>query len=178
MAVALYAAGGVVQYFIDMTVNFETVAHHNALYALPRNFLFYGFPFLALGHVMARDGVLESVQGLLRWPIVAGVLALMALEIWVKYIAFPHDAVFEICLSHFLAAPLLFAWLMTLKLRRAAWWMAPMSAAIYFVHALVLMTLEPLTGLAPTELTLLAIPICVVVGFVIVKINNRPIPLV
>jgi hypothetical protein len=66
---------------------------------------------------------------------------------------------------------------MTLKLRQAAWWMAPMSAAIYFVHALVLMALAALTGLAATPLTLMAMPVCVVVGAVIVWLNNRPIPL-
>jgi peptidoglycan/LPS O-acetylase OafA/YrhL len=177
LAGGLYALGGALQYGMDLTVDFDTVAHHNALYALPRNFLFFGFPFVALGHVMAREGVLDAVQGLLRWRIVAVVVALVVLENWVKYVAFPHNAVFEVCLVNFLAGPLVFAWLMTLKLRRAAWWMAPMSAAIYFVHALVLMALAALTGLAATPLTLLAMPVCVVAGAVIVWLNNRPIPL-
>lgn len=177
LAAGLYLAGAVVQYGMDMVVDFDTVAHHNALYALPRNFLFYGFPFMALGHLMARDGVLEQAERAVTLPLFAAVLALLASEIYVKYAAFPHDAVFEINLANFLLAPMIFVWLMRRRGWRAAPWMAPLSAAIYFSHALVLIVLEALTGLAPTPLTLLAMPVCVGLGLLILKVNNRPLPL-
>jgi hypothetical protein len=163
---------------MDAVVDFDTATHHNALYALPRNFLFYGFPFMALGHLMARDGVLERVQRATTLPLFAAVLALLASEIYVKYAAFPHDAVFEINLANILLAPMIFAWLMRRQGWRAAPWMAPLSAAIYFSHALVLIVLEAVTGLSPTPLTLLAVPVCLGVGFVVLKANNRPLPLV
>ena len=178
LAVALYFTGGAVQYAMDMVIDFETVAHHNALYALPRNFLFYGFPFMALGHLMAREDVLARVQAMARLPLFAGLLGLLALEIYVKYVAFPHEAVFEVTLANILVAPLIFVWLLGLENVRAAPWMAPVSAAIYFVHALVLIALEQVTGLTPSLLTLVAVAVCIPVGLGLVKINNRPLPLV
>ena len=178
LAAGLYATGGALQYAMDATVDFATVAHHNALYAVPRNFLFYGFPFVALGHVMARPGVLERVQGRLGWPLFAALIAALFVEITVKYLGFSHEAVFETNLAMFPLAAVVFAWLLSLRGVRAAPWMAPMSAGVYFVHALVLMALEPVAGLTPTLLTLVAVVISVAAAWVLMKLNGRPIPLV
>ncbi|UYV36135.1 acyltransferase [Rhodobacteraceae bacterium D3-12] len=178
LAGALYLTGGVVQYALDVLVDFETVKHHNALYALPRNFLFYGFPFMALGYLMQEEAVRDWLGRVSRWPVVLGLVALLMLENWVKYVGFAHDAVFEVAVMNFALAPVIFAWLLRLKGVRAAPWMAPMSAAIYFVHALVLLVLEQVAGLTPSLLTLVAVVICLPVGWVLVKANNRPLPLV
>ncbi|MDQ2094639.1 acyltransferase [Rhodalgimonas zhirmunskyi] len=178
LAAAAYGLGGVVQYAMDLTLDFQTVAHHNALYALPRNFVTYGFPFMVLGHLMTRREVREFIDSILSLRLFLVLCALLLAENAVKYWSFDHEAIFEINLMNFLIAPLIFGWLLSLKTVRAAAWMAPLSAAIYFVHALVLLLLEPVVGLSPTPLTLLAIVVSAVVGFGLIKINNKPIPLV
>ena len=174
----LYGIGGALQYGMNVTIDFATVAHHNALYAVPRNFLFYGFPFVTLGYVLARDRVLARVQEMLKPGIVVLVLVLLFAENWLKFHWMPHDGVLEINLMNFVLAPIIFAWLMTLHGVSAAAWMAPVSAAIYFVHALVLLLLEPVLGLSPTPLTLVTIVLSFAIGMVLVKVNNKPLPLV
>lgn len=178
LAAGLYLCGGVIQYAMDMVIDFETVKHHNALYAAPRNFLFYGFPFMALGYLLSRDEVRAWVQRRSTLPLFLTLLVLLMAENWVKYVAFSHEAIFELAMVNFPLAPMVFAWLLGVRNVRAAWWMAPLSAAIYFVHALVLLLLEPVLGLSPTPLTLVAIVVSAVVGYGLVRINNKPIPLV
>ena len=42
----------------------------------------------------------------------------------------------------------------------------------------VLLLLEPVIGLSPTPLTLVAIVLSLGIGLVLVKVNNKPFPLV
>lgn len=142
LAVVLAVLGFVIQTGMNAALDFGAVRYRAGLTVLPRNFLFYGFPYLAFGYLMARPGVLGAVR---RWmtPGVALLIAgLYTAEVTGNYLLVGRDGILDIMLTNIIAGPLLFAWLLGRQGGRTAPWVAPMSAAIYFVHPAIIEVLE------------------------------------
>lgn len=176
LAVGLAVLGFVIQTGMNAALDMEAVRYRAGLTVLPRNFLFYGFPFLAFGYLMARPGVLEMVRRWLTPGVVVIIAALFMVEVTGNYLLVGRNGILDIMLTNIIAGPLLFAWLLDRRGGRTASWVAPMSAAIYFVHPAIIEVLEAglHTGYALTALA--AIALSFAAGAALMR-ANRYVPL-
>lgn len=172
LAFGLYGIGVLLQYVMNLNLDYATLAHRNAYVSLPRNFLFYGFPFLAIGHVIARPGGLVAMKRFLKPGVLLAVLALYAGEITFNFFTFELDDLFEVNFANILVAPILFAALLQVRLRWSANWLASLSGGIYFVHPLILLALIGSFGNQLSLMALVAMPLCILAGFVLVRMNK------
>lgn len=172
LAFGLYTAGVLLQLGLNITLDTGALAHRGAYDVIPRNFLTIGAPFLILGHLLARPGNLEWVRERLTVRAFALVLLLGLVEISFNYVNFPYFAVVETLWFNILLAPMLFTWLMGLKIPAQGRWMAPMAAAIYLIHPLILYVLDDF-GEFSTIVSLAALPLCFALGAALLMLNRK-----
>ncbi|GGL52975.1 acyltransferase family protein [Wenxinia marina] len=146
LALAAVLTGATVQYLLNYVVGTADLPHRNAWIALSRNFLFLGFPYLAFGYLLRRRPV---ASGPWLWPALAAACLVIAAETWVNYRALGLGGFFDITLGAIVTTPLLLIALLRWRGAPGAAWMAPLSAALYLVHPLVLYPLFEFAHLPP-----------------------------
>ncbi|MER5173278.1 acyltransferase family protein [Thioclava sp. GXIMD2076] len=176
LAVAILFLGAALQYGqrVDQSPVHESLPI-SADGALARNFLFFAFPFMALGYVAARlqgrwDGLTQTGRRLLLG--VTG--AIFAAEIGMNDLVFNAVGPFDIFLSSALFIPVLF---LTLKGQGGGWQISPVwSTGIYLVHVLWINVL----GMALPDLPKLALGLAVIAlslaSVPVLRQVNRSIP--
>lgn len=172
-AVCLVLTGAIIQWFHNTLFDLEQVPFRNAQEAITRNFLFIGFPYLAIGYVMRRSGFLTS------WPtrklialLAVACVALIA-ETWAHWTFIKISGIHNVFASAVLFTPLVFALSLRIKLSLNAPWMSPLATMIYFSHMLVLIPLQNLTELTATPVSLLSLYATIVGSAIYLALKAR-----
>lgn len=154
LAVGLFVIGAAVQYAENALLDFDTMHNHYDLLVLTRNFLFYGFPYLALGALIGRGAILSRPSPRGRAGLVIVALALMLAETTLQYLSFSPEGFYDLSLSAFLLTPVLFVFVRDLPV--ATLWADPrkLSMVVYLSHPLYLLPLRLWTNLGPLGLTI------------------------
>ncbi|MYM54030.1 acyltransferase family protein [Thalassovita mangrovi] len=142
LAVLLVAAAVALQYYEDVTYDMAHLALRRVHEAESRNFLFMGFPFVAIGVVIRRTGFAEGQIGPRDWGLLALALAAMAVEVGFNFRFMPPDGIYEVIFSALLVAPMLFRFAKRLPLQMQGRAVRDLSSAIYFSHLLLLIPLR------------------------------------
>ena len=149
LALGLFLVGFTVQYVLNYLVGFDRLTHRNGWIVLLRNFVFFGFPYMALGYLLRRGTMLDRIGT----PGLIGLLALgsavMAAEVWLNYNFLILAGYFDLIGGAFLVTPVVFLLLTRVRAIPGNRWLAPMSAAIYFIHPIFVYPLEHWIGIEP-----------------------------
>ncbi|CUH62660.1 Fucose 4-O-acetylase [Thalassovita gelatinovora] len=172
LAVSLVAVGVALQYFEDITQDMEHLRYRHAHEAEVRNFLFMGFPFVALGVVIRRTRFAEGELRARDWVLLGlGSIVLFA-EIGFNYRYLPTKGIFELVFSAVVMAPLLFRFANALPLRVGGRKLRDLSSAIYFSHLLPLIPLRAGFDLSFGELALLALVLSFALAPLLLRLNR------
>jgi len=172
MAAGFFIAGIAVQYSLNYIVGFENLTHRNAWIVLSRNFLFFGFPYMAMGYLMRRDGMFLHWPPARLWAVFLAGVALIALEVWFNYGQLILAGYFDLIVGAFVATPVLVAILVRVPMAPGIVWLGPLSAAIYFVHPLFVYPLEHWAGIEPLLRAPLSLALSIVAAYALLQINR------
>lgn len=140
LVVGLYAVGVIIQYLGNYHVFGGGVVDKllNTFW-IYRNFLFFGFPFFAVGYLLRTTSVIDKLSQSQLLALVCGAWLVLLLEVIANYLMLPKAEGFDMFAGLLLICPLLFVWVNRSNLpdtRNLAKSLALYSAAIYFVHPL------------------------------------------
>ncbi|MGI3183835.1 acyltransferase family protein [Nioella aestuarii] len=173
LAAGLFIVGGVIQYAENALLDFSTLSNHYDLLVITRNFLFYGFPYLALGTLLHRGRLLANSRPETRQWMVAGAGLLLLAETWLAYLAFSPEGFFDLNFAAFLLTPILFVWARDLKIGNLPFDPRHLSMVIYLTHMLYLVPLRIFTGLETVQLTAVTLVLTLGLAPVWLKIARR-----
>lgn len=156
-ATGLFLLGGVMQYAENAWLDFGVFRNHYDLLVLTRNFLFYGFPYLALGLLIRRTGFLEALAAPGRVLLMLGALAMLLAEAWIEYDLFPPEGFYDLTLSAFVLTPVVFVLVRDLPVEIPGFDPRRLSMIIYLSHPLYLIPLREFVTADPVPLTLMTL---------------------
>lgn len=157
LATGLFCIGGAIQYAENLWLDFSALRNHYDLLVLTRNFLFYGFPYLALGVLIARGRLLAGTTPERRRILLLGALTLLLAETTLEYMTFDPEGFYDLTFSAFVLAPVLFVFVRDLPLHLPGFDPRQLSMVIYLSHPLYLLPLRFYTGLGPVGLTVVTL---------------------
>lgn len=103
-----------------------------------RNGLTMVFPFMVLGYAWAQSGRQPPRAEVLRW-LMALALFLVLLEAWAVQYRYGVRVMVELPASTVLATPVIFLWVLGLRVRAPKWPLGFIAAAIYLLHVMAAM---------------------------------------
>ena len=173
IAVGLFVIGAAVQYAENALLDFATIRNHYDLLVVTRNFLFYGFPYLALGALIGRGALLSRTSAGGRAGLVIVALALMTAETTLQYLSFSPEGFYDLTLSAFILTPVLLVFVRDLPV--STLWADPrkLSMVIYLSHPLYLLPLRLWTSLGPLGLTLATLALTFALAPVWMQVGQR-----
>lgn len=161
---------GIFGFFGDSSIG--DLAHKMTLH---RNFLVFGFPFLAIGFLISRhEGAFKRYK---CWFFPAAIIAVASVlaESALNYHIMPSPSEdLDLMVSLFPACALLFLWVRELQISGNSRLLSQVATAIYLVHVFVLKSLTGLMSLTPRVLVTLMISM--VLSVLIIRLN-RVVPL-
>ncbi len=155
LAAGLFLIGGAIQYAENEWLDFGAFRNHYDLLVLTRNFLFYGFPYLALGLLIRRTAFLQSLSAPARVLLMLGALFLLVAETWAEMISFPPDGFYDLTVSAFVLTPVLFVLVRDMPLEIPGFDPRRLSMIIYLSHPLYLIPLREFVTPDPVPLSLM-----------------------
>ncbi|PIV74526.1 MAG: hypothetical protein COW55_08790 [Rhodobacteraceae bacterium CG17_big_fil_post_rev_8_21_14_2_50_65_11] len=173
LSVGLLVTGAAVQYAENALLDYATMSNHYDLLVVTRNFLFYGFPFLALGALIGRGAILSRTSPRGRAALVIVALCLMAAETTLQYQSFSPEGFYDLTLSGFILTPVVFVFVRDLPV--SALWVDPrkLSMVIYLSHPLYLLPLRLWTSLGPLGLTLVTFALTLAFAPLWMRVGQR-----
>lgn len=153
LAAGVFCVGGTMQYSLNLWFDFSTVSNPYDLMALTRNFLFFGFPYLALGVLIARGRLLADTSPARRAIMLLVGVVIMLAEAAMGYRIIPEEGLYDLTFSAFFLTPVLFVIVRDLPLKLSGDGPRKLSMVIYFSHMLYLLPLRFYTDLGPVALT-------------------------
>lgn len=177
LAVGFFVAGLAIQVTLNYIIGFDNLTHRNAWITLSRNFLFFGFPFVAVGYLMRREGLLSGLSNRALAGVMALGLVIIGVEALISYRVLILAGFFDLVAGAFLFTPALFEYLTRLRPRIATTGLAAMAAAIYFIHPLFVYPLEFWAGYEPIIRAPLSLCLSVLAAFLLLRFN-RLIPVI
>lgn len=173
LSVGLLGCGLAVQWTLNLATDPASLPNHNAWYAASRNFLFMGLPYMAIGYMMNRDGLLRN----LSWPwlrrLLIAAAMLMGLEVWMTYQAIGTNGFFDILVSALMMTPLVFARLLQIDLDGDFPWISPLSGLLYLVHPLIAVPVVWALPGSPTVQALLTLVLSLAVAGALLRLGVR-----
>lgn len=171
--VAMFAVGVIIQYagnwhlapneWWDQKLN-STLAY--------RNFLFFGFPFLAIGALIARlEPGLDGIGGRLRFLMPLAFIALAAE--WAINFHFNEPAEFDLYASLLVVAPLLFLVARRSNFTGTSKTLALVAICIYLLHPMIQMLLDLHMDVTGTSRTLVSLAVSAGLAPAIIAVNRR-----
>lgn len=154
LAAVLFCIGGTVQYAENIFLDLSAMRNPYDLLVLTRNFLFYGFPFLALGLLIARGRLLAGIGPRRRFAFLILAVAMMIVETTLEYRSLDPDGFYDLTFSAFVLTPVLFVSVRDLPLTLPRFDPRRISMVVYLSHPLYLLPLRELTGWGPVPLTI------------------------
>jgi len=174
IALVLYTIGLSIQYI----GNYHVVANPSIDKALNshfvyRNFLFFAFPFFAVGYLLRRTEVykkfsLASVAGM---ALVTAILLLIESYLDFKFMVITKG--FDIFLFLILVCPLIFVTALKLDIKGESKTLALYSTGIYFIHPLFISLIKNYVDIGGTLLTFVVAIISTLATWLLIKINNK-----
>lgn len=172
LALGLFLIGYTIQYVLNYVVGFDRLTHHNGWIVLLRNFLFFGFPYMALGYLLRRGSFLDGMSTR-RLFLLLGVGALvMALEVLLNYHFLILAGYFDLIAGAFVVTPVLFLLLTRVRGLPGGIWLAPMSAAIYFIHPIFVYPLEHWMGWEPMVRAPVSLAASLCASYLLLRFNK------
>jgi surface polysaccharide O-acyltransferase-like enzyme len=172
IALGLFLIGFTIQYVLNFLVGFEQLTHRNGWIVLLRNFAFFGFPYMALGYLLRRGTALDQF----RSPALLGLLALgvmiMAGEVWLNYHFLILGGYFDLIGGAFLVTPVLFLLLTRVRGIPEGRWLAPLSAAIYFIHPIFVYPLEHWMQIEPMLRAPISLVASICASYLLLRFNK------
>lgn len=173
VALTALAAGLVLQYALNYGFLPDRIVHHGVMGWLHRNFLFFGFPFFALGYVMAAAKIETKTSRNLGLGLFIAGLGLLALEVGGNLAYAGKVHVFEIYAAVLVGAPALLIIALKTNWQTRNRHMAKFSEAVFLLHVLVLNILVQLVDVAPFTLGLLCLAIASVLAIGLIWLDRR-----
>lgn len=175
-AIFLFAIGLTIQYLgnYHLIANKSVDTALNSLW-LYRNFIFFAFPFFAIGYLLRKTEIYKQIAT----PKVA-FLALVALILFLteNYLDFilqnttaPEG--FDIYLCLILLCPAVFLVALKLDIKGEGKTLALYSTGIYFIHPLFISLLTKYVNLGGTLLTVVVAILATIAAWLLIKINKH-----
>ena len=177
LAGGFFVAGLAIQVTLNYVIGFDNLTHRNAWITLSRNFLFFGFPFMAAGYLLKRDQFLGSVSTPALFAIMGFGLAIIGLEALIAYRVVILGGFFDLVAGAIIFTPALFEFLTRLKPRIRTVGIGALAAAIYFIHPLFVYPLQHWVGLEPILRAPISLALSVLAAFLLIRFN-RIVPVV
>jgi len=174
-AVFLFSIGLAIQYL----GNYHLIAYTSvdkALnnLALYRNFIFFAFPFFAIGYLLRKTEIYKRVTTHTAIFIASAALVLFLVENYLDFILQPGKPEgFDIYLFLILLCPLVFLVALKIDVKGEGKTLALYSTGIYFVHPLFISLMKKYFDLGGTLLTLVVAILATLAAWVLIQINKR-----
>lgn len=172
-ALILFGIGVGIQYAFSYGVLPERLFHHAFRGWLHRNFLFFGFPFFAIGFIIAATKIETKVSRNAALGVFAAGLALLAVEAGANYLAAGKILRFEIYATVIVGAPALLIAALNTKWQGGHRHLPKFAEAIFFVHVLVLNALIYLGDAGPDLLAFQCLAISLPLAAGLVWLDRR-----
>ncbi len=138
-----------------------------------RNFLFFGFPFFAIGYLIKKHGMQDKVKiSNMKMLSLVGVLLLL-LESNINFFMLDEKEGFDLLFSLLIICPSLFILTLMLEIKSTYKKIALISSAIYFTHPFLMLLVKKFLLLDDTLLTLSVILISIPLSFILIYCNNK-----
>lgn len=173
LALGLFLVGFTIQYVLNYIVGFDNLTHRNGWIVLLRNFLFFGFPYIALGYLLRRGTLLDGWSTRQLAGLLLAGTCLMLLETWLNYHFLILAGYFDLSAGAFVLTPVLFLMLTRMPRGGQVPWLAPMSAAIYFVHPLFVYPLQYWMDAAPMIRAPVSLVASICVSYLLLQFNRK-----
>ncbi len=174
IAIAFFLIGLAIQYIgnYHLIENelFDKRIHYLWVY---RNFLFFSFPFFALGFLIKKIGLHKTTVSN-TWLLTSlfGVI-LILLESIINFNHLPTADGFDFFASLIIVCPALFLLFLQTEFLGNSKVIAQYSTAIYFIHPFFISILNKFLWFGATANTVLVSVLSVVAGFFIIKLNTK-----
>ncbi len=177
LALGLFTIGYAIQWYVNVGIGLDNIERVNAVYAVFRNFLFFGFPCLTVGYVIRRSGLFLAWSTRTLWIGLIVTSAMLAFETWVGFQIIRLNGILDMIWSSIFVAPFIFALCMRIETSWDARWLAPLSAELYLVHPLLISLVRYLWPSSTTTEALLALVLSLIAAFVIMKLSRYRVKL-
>lgn len=134
-----------------------------------RNFIFFGFSFVAIGYVIRRDKF--SINKNLNITLILLSSIFFLIEVLFNY--YISDKALDILISLIVICPLIFICVKDVEILGNNKDIANFSTAIFLIHAYILFFTRHFFTTDETLLSLITVLISCIVSFFLVKINNK-----
>jgi surface polysaccharide O-acyltransferase-like enzyme len=174
IALILYVIGLSIQYsgnyHLAANPSLDKVLNSHFVY---RNFLFFAFPFFAIGYLLRRTEAYKkfSLASVASMALVAAILLLIESYLDFKFMVVTKG--FDIFLFLIVVCPLIFMAALKLDIRGESKTLALYSTGIYFIHPLFISLMKNYVDVGGTFLTLIVAILSALATWVLIKINSR-----
>jgi len=174
IALVLYFIGLSIQYLgnyhVVANTSIDKILNSHFVY---RNFLFFAFPFFAIGYLLRRTEIYKkfSLASIVGMTIIAVTLLLIE-----NYLDFKFQVAskgFDIFLFLILVCPLVFITALKLDIRGESKTLALYSTGIYFIHPLFISLVKTYADMGGTLLTLVVAILATLAAWLLIKINAK-----
>lgn len=174
IALVLYFIGLSIQYLgnyhVVANTSIDKILNSHFVY---RNFLFFAFPFFAIGYLLRRAEIYKkfSLASIVSMTIIAVTLLLIE-----NYLDFKFQVAskgFDIFLFLILVCPLVFITALKLDIRGESKTLALYSTGIYFIHPLFISLVKTYADMGGTLLTLVVAILATLAAWLLIKINAK-----
>ena len=174
IALVLYFIGLSIQYLgnyhVVANTSIDKILKSHFVY---RNFLFFAFPFFAIGYLLRRTEIYKkfSLASIVGMTIIAVTLLLIE-----NYLDFKFQVAskgFDIFLFLILVCPLVFITALKLDIRGESKTLALYSTGIYFIHPLFISLVKTYADMGGTLLTLVVAILATLAAWLLIKINAK-----
>ena len=174
IALVLYFIGLSIQYLgnyhVVANTSIDKILNSHFVY---RNFLFFAFPFFAIGYLLRRTEIYKkfSLASIVSMTIIAVTLLLIE-----NYLDFKFQVAskgFDIFLFLILVCPLVFITALKLDIRGESKTLALYSTGIYFIHPLFISLVKTYADMGGTLLTLVVAILATLAAWLLIKINAK-----
>lgn len=172
IALGLFIIGFTIEYVLNYVIGFDQLTHRNGWIVLMRNFLFFGFPYIAMGYLLRRGTVLDRLGNGALFGLLAIGVAAMGVEVWLNYRFLILAGYFDLIAGAFIVTPVLFLLLTRIRATSGVAWLAPLSAAIYFIHPIFVYPLEHWMGVAPMLRAPISLAASIVASYLLLRFNK------
>ena len=174
VAFALYTIGLTLQYAANYTLveNSFLLSLISKIF-IYRNFLFFGFPFFAIGYLVRKYNLQNklSKQSLTILSLFGFVFLL--LESNTNYNLLNGEKCFDILLSLLIACPAILLLILKHEVKSNSKNIALLSTGIYVIHPFILAIGNKFFPIADTVLTIIAIALSFLSAYILIKLNVR-----
>lgn len=138
-----------------------------------RNFLFFAFPFFALGYLIKKTGIDEAITSkqLILISIVGSTLILMESKFNFDNLVTKEG--FDILVSLIILCPCIFMLFLKYEVRTSSKIISQYSTAIYFIHPFFISVLGKFFGFGATFNTAVVTLLSILAGYLLIKLNTK-----